>query len=130
MRSIIATAALVSATGVPAQSPADVAAAVFVERSGEHGLRLEPAERLLRGDRVVTVLSWRGPQRAGYTITSAVPARLSLESTSRADVEISTDGGRRWSVLGDTDRLPRGITHLRWQAALGEGKLSYRAVVR
>jgi hypothetical protein len=130
MRWMIAAAALSCAVPLKAQNPVEVDTAIFVERSGERGLRVEPAERLMRGDRVVTVLSWRAPQRASYTITSAVPRGLTLESTSRLDLEVSTDGGRRWHPLVETERLPHGITHLRWQAERGDGRLSYRAVVR
>jgi hypothetical protein len=32
--------------------------------------------------------------------------------------------------LDDPDEVPHGITHLRWRIEGGEGRLSYRAVVR
>jgi hypothetical protein len=100
------------------------------ERAGEHGLRVEPAARFVRGDKVVTVLRWSGPRRSGFTITSAVPPTLALESTSGDALQVSTDGGRSWTVLTDPDRLPQGVTHLRWPAGQGAGTLTYRAVVR
>jgi hypothetical protein len=85
---------------------------------------------LLRGDRVVTVLRWRAPRGGSYTAVSPVPASLSVESASMAGLEISTDGARSWRRLEDPEAVPVGTTHLRWRIAGGEGRLSYRAVVR
>jgi len=48
----------------------------------------------------------------------------------RPGIEVSTDGGRSWRRLDDSDEVPQGTTHLRWQIGGGEGRLSYRAVVR
>lgn len=131
MRWIVALIALLAAAPLGARSDTlDLRSAVFVERSDGQGLRIEPVERLLRGDTVVTVLTWRAPARASYTIVSAVPPALALESTSHERLEVSTDGGRSWQVLADARDLPRDVTHLRWQAGTGDGRLSYRAKVR
>ncbi|OYW44584.1 MAG: hypothetical protein B7Z08_06415 [Sphingomonadales bacterium 32-68-7] len=132
MRSTIALIALLlNAAPLAAGSEAlDVRSAVFIERSDAQGRRIEPADRLLRGDTIVTVLTWHAPDRAGYTIVSAVPPALALESASHDAMEVSTDGGRTWRALADARDLPSGITHLRWQAQAGDGRLSYRARVR
>jgi len=84
----------------------------------------------LRGDRVVTILRWNAPLGGRYTAVSQVPAGLAIESASRSGVEVSTDGGRSWRRLDDPDAVPRDTTHLRWRIGGGEGRLSYRAVVR
>jgi hypothetical protein len=79
---------------------------------------------------VVTILRWDAPRGARYTAVSPVPAGLTIESASRTGLEVSTDGGRSWRPLADPDAVPPGTTHLRWRIAGGEGRLSYRAVVR
>ena len=130
MRWTIAVASLLAAAPLAAQSVA-IDSAVYRETAGAGGARqVVPAERLLRGDRVVTILSWEAPRGASYTAVSPVPAGLAIESASRAGLEVSTDGGRSWRRLDDPDTVPPGTTHLRWRIAGGEGRLSYRAVVR
>ncbi len=129
MRWTMAAAALVAASPLAAQD-VTIASTVYLERTGEDGARrVEPATRLLRGDRVVTILSWPAPRAGRYTATSAVPRHLTIQSTSATSLEVSTDGGRTWRRLADPDSVPAGTTHLRWQIG-GEGRLSYRAVVR
>ena len=130
MRWTIAAAALLATTPLAAEDVA-IASAVYRETAGVDGTRrVVSADRLLRGDRVVTILSWNAPRGASYTAVSPVPASLAIESASRAGVEVSTDGGRSWLRLADPDAVPQGITHIRWQIGGGEGRLSYRAVVR
>jgi len=130
MRWTIATAALLAAAPLAAEDIA-IDSAVYRETAGAGGARqVVPAGRLLRGDRVVTVLRWDAPQGASYTAVSPVPAGLAIESASRPGLEVSVDGGRSWRQLEDPDSVPQGTTHLRWQIAGGEGRLSYRAVVR
>jgi len=107
-----------------------VDSSVFVERREDGALRLERAARFGRGDQVVTVVSWNGSRTTGYTITSAVPAGLDLQSASEERLQVSTDGGHSWRALADSREVPRGVTHLRWRAGQGDGSLSYRAVVR
>jgi hypothetical protein len=129
MRWTIPLAALLAAAPLSAQSVA-IDSAVYRERAGDGAMRIEPATRLLSGDRVVTILSWDAPpHRGSYTVTSPVPAGLVLQSASQPGLEVSTDGGRSWRRLADPDRVPDGTTHLRWQVG-GQGRLSYRAVVR
>jgi len=130
MRRMIAAAALLAATPLAAEDVA-IDSSVYRETAGIGGeQRVAPAGRLLRGDRVVTVLRWDAPRGASYTAVSPVPAGLAIESASRAGVEVSTDGGRSWRRLDDPDTVPQGTTHIRWRIDGGEGRLSYRAVVR
>lgn len=129
MRRTIVMALLLTAGPLRAEDVA-IDSAVYVEHADDSGRRIEPATRLLRGDRVVTILRWDAPRAGSYTVTSAVPAHLTVESASQAGVEVSTDGGRSWRALGDPDMVPAETTHLRWRLGGGEGRLSYRAVVR
>jgi len=121
-------AALSQSAPVMAQGIA-LQTAVYQERVGDGGRTIVPAARLMPGDRVVTILTWIAPHSGTYTAVSAVPSRLALESTSREGLEVSTDGGRSWRRLADTDAVPAGTTHIRWRLTGGEGRLSYRAVV-
>ena len=128
MRWTIAAAALLTALPVAAQDVA-IDSAVYRERADAGGRHIEPATRLVPGDRVVTILSWDAPRGGSYTVTSAVPRGLALQSASQPGLEVSTDSGRTWRRLSDPDNIPPATTHLRWQVG-GEGRLSYRAVVR
>jgi hypothetical protein len=128
MRWIVALAALAAAVPASAQDVA-IDSAVYLERESGGETRVMPATRLTRGDRVVTILTWDAPRGSSYTLVSAVPAGLTLQSMSRPDLEVSTDGGRSWRRLDDPDTVPSGTTHLRWRVG-GDGRLSYRAVVR
>ena len=130
MHRTMALAALFAASAAGAQDVA-VQSAVYRETQGVDGTRLVvPATRLVRGDRVVTILRWDAPRDGSFTAVSRIPALLALESASTPGLEISTDGGRNWRRIADPDRIPRGATHLRWRIDAGEGQLSYRAVVR
>ncbi|MBO9518957.1 MAG: hypothetical protein J7493_12900 [Porphyrobacter sp.] len=129
MRWAIAMAALVAATPLSAQRIA-IDRSVYVERSVGGAMQIEPATQLLRGDRVVTILSWDAPAEGSYTVVSPVPAGLAIQSASHPNVEISRDGGRSWQRLADPRRIPDGTTHLRWRLEGSAGRLSYRSVVR
>ena len=128
MRWIIVAAALGAAIPAGAQ-PVAIDSAVYLERGGDGASTIEPVTRLVRGDRVVTIMRWDAPRSGSYTVTSPIPATLALESASHPGLEVSTDGGRSWRRLTDPDSVPHGATHLRWRVG-GEGRLSYRAVVR
>lgn len=130
MRWTIGLAALFAAAPLAAEDVA-IDSAVYRETADAEGARqIAPANRLLRGDRVVTILSWEAPLGSSYTAVSPVPAGLAIESASRSELEVSIDGGRSWRRLDDPDEVPHGTTHLRWRIGGGEGRLSYRAVVR
>ena len=108
MRWTIATAALLAANPLSAQG-VEVASAVYLERVEDGSAQVVPATRLARGDRVVAILTWDAPRSGSYTVVSPVPAGLTLQSASRADLEVSTDGGRSWRRLADPEP-PRELT--------------------
>ena len=128
MRWIVGLAALAAATPLAAEG-VEIDSAVYRETGSDGVMQVEPASRLTRGDRVVTVLRWDAPISGTYTVVSAVPARLALQSASYPGLEVSSDGGRNWRRLDNPNVIPAGTTHLRWQVGR-EGRLSYRAVVR
>jgi hypothetical protein len=116
--------------------------AVFVERN-QAGIQrsLEPAARLSRGDRVVTVVTWyRVGGDGGFTITNPLPRAITYEASARDDQEVSADGGRTWGKIGTlrvAGRLatPEDVTHMRWRvgrsiAARGRGQIAYSGIVR
>jgi hypothetical protein len=130
MRWMLAAATLVAGSPVAAED-VEIGSSVYRETSSVAGdRRVVRAERLSRGDRVITVLRWSAPRAGSYTAVASVPAGLAIESASSLAIEVSTDGGRSWRRLADPDAVPRGTTHLRWRIDGGEGRLSYRAVVR
>ncbi len=116
--------------------------AVFVERLQEDNLRsLEPADRLNRGDRVVTIVRWyRMGGSGGFTVTNPLPRSVSYQRSANGDEEVSVNGGRNWGHLGELrvgSRLatPEDVTHVRWHvadrsAAAGSGRIAYSAIVR
>lgn len=126
-------AAIVAGTSAQAAEPVAVVAANYVERIDSNGQatirKIEPTAQLGRGERVVTVLKWNA-QHGRHLATSRVPPALRLQSASRSDLLVSTDGGNHWLVLADYRQVPAGITHIRWSLDSGEGQLTYRAIVR
>ncbi len=144
-----AMSGLFAVTATTAQAAPRVAlnSAIFVEKQEAGNVRrLEPASKLSRGDRVVTVLTWRqsgGPKDgngAGFTLTNPLPRSIAYQGSAREDEEVSVDGGRSWGRLGDLfigARLatPEDVTHVRWrvapgQAARGQGQIAYSGIVR
>ncbi|MBW8752810.1 MAG: hypothetical protein JF595_01460 [Sphingomonadales bacterium] len=116
--------------------------AVFVERMQQDNQRmLEPASRLNRGDRVVTIVNWyRMGGDGGFTITNPLPRAIAYQASARDDQEVSVDGGRSWGRLG-TLRVagrvatPEDVTHMRWRipangARRGQGRIAYSGIVR
>ncbi|GGB99423.1 hypothetical protein GCM10011494_17360 [Novosphingobium endophyticum] len=116
--------------------------AVFVERvMPDSSSRLEPAVRLSRGDKVVTVVTWyRMGGDGGFVITNPLPAGLAYEDSASDRQDVSVDGGRTWGHLGTLrigNRLaaPEDVTHVRWRippgtAARGRGEIAYSGTVR
>lgn len=118
-------------------------AAVFVERTHLAATgpvhTLEPARRLSRGDRVVTLLTWyRLGGNGGFVVTNALPATLAYQPDDRD--EVSVDGGRHWGQLGALHVAGRAataedVTHIRWhvssaQAMAGSGRVVYAGLVK
>ena len=116
--------------------------AVFVERTRQDNLRtLEPASRLNRGDRVVTIVSWhRAGGDGAFTITNPRPPAIAYQASAQEDQEVSVDGGRNWGRLGELRiagrvATPEDVTHMRWRvpassAARGKGRIAYSGIVR
>ena len=135
---------LALALPVAATAQASVAtdSAVFVERTQAGNVRsLEPAARLSRGERVVTVVTWyRMGGDGGFTITNPLPRAIAYQASARDDQEVSVDGGRTWGHLGELRRAgriatPEDVTHMRWRvargtAAKGRGQIAYSGIVR
>ncbi|WP_260047053.1 hypothetical protein [Novosphingobium mangrovi (ex Huang et al. 2023)] len=127
-----------------AQGTASVAtdSAVYVERiTRETNRRLEPARRLVRGDRVVTVVRWyRMGGDGGFVITNPLPASLAYQESTNERQEVSVDGGRTWGNLanlrvGSRAATPEDVTHVRWRipassAARGQGEIAYAGIVK
>lgn len=121
-----------------AKAEVTLGSAVFVERTAESARVLEPASRLSRGDRVVTVLSWQRSGPGGqFTLTNPLPRSVYYQGSANDDEEVSVDGGRSWGKLGvlKTDgrmATPEDVTHLRWRiiSPSNAGRIAYSAVVR
>jgi hypothetical protein len=120
--------------------------AIYVERANGLTRSLSQADRLSRGDRIVTVLTWQKQSGAntnwggGFTLTNPVPRKVAYQGSAREDEQVSVDGGRTWGRLGEIaigSRLatPEDVTHVRWhvapgQAARGQGRIAYSGIVR
>jgi len=149
----IAPAAIIGcliATPAAAQQGVSLESSVFIERTshtddGRIMRRIEPASRLIRGDRVVLVVEWRAVENGKpFAVTSPIPGTLRFQRSGQEGEQVSVDGGRNWGELGEikvregtTMRLASAadVTHVRWQvssreASLGSGRITYSAVVR
>ena len=139
----IALLASAGATTATAASPPPVAldSAVYVERLDRGVRSLEPATRLSRGDRVVTVVSWqRLGSNAGsgqFTLVNPLPRAIAYQASARDSEEVSVDGGRSWGRIGGLrigDRMatPEDVTHVRWRLPIteGSGRIAYSGIVR
>jgi hypothetical protein len=112
--------------------------AVFVERTRGAVRALEQADRLTRGDRVVTILSWREAEGGGFTVTNQVPRSLAYQGSAHDDEEVSVDGGRSWGQLGkltigSRQATTEDVTHVRWRipaARAASGRIAYSGIVR
>lgn len=133
-----------------AQQVVSLESSVFVERTGHTGdgritRRIEPASRLVKGDRVVLVVEWSAARASKpFAVTSPIPGTLTYRRSGREGELVSVDGGKSWGELGElriregsATRLasPADVTHVRWQvspreAAQGNGRIAYSAVVR
>jgi hypothetical protein len=142
---LIAFAAL-AATPAAARQSVSLDSVVFVERQQPGNVRsLEPAERLSRGDRVVTIVTWQrlgatAGGKASFTVTNPLPRAIAYQDSAREDEEVSVDGGHNWGKLGalrvgSRMATPEDVTHVRWRvtaprAAKGRGQIAYSGIVR
>lgn len=127
---------------ISAQPEVATDSAVFIERTENGNLRtLEPASRLTRGDRVVTIVQWhRTGGAGGFTITNPLPRAIAYQGSARDDQEVSVDGGRTWGQLGDLRighriATAEDVTHMRWRipangSRRGQGRIAYSGIVR
>lgn len=143
---LAAVLASLAATPAVAKQLVSLDSAVFVERQQSGNIRsLEPVERLARGDRIVTVVTWQrvnpASDRTGsFTVTNPLPRAITYQTSAREDEEVSIDGGRTWGKLGTLHAGPRmatpeDVTHVRWRiaattAAKGRGQIAYSGIVR
>ena len=148
---LLACAGLLAAGPAFAQAHTAVSldSQVFVERmvsrDGEQVRALEPANRLMRGDRVVTLLSWTrgagyGGANGGFTVVNALPPALAYQQSAEGAEEVSVDGGRSWGHLGELMAhghlaTAEDVTHIRWhiaapRALAGSGRITYAGLVR
>lgn len=116
--------------------------AVYVEKIQRNNVRrLEPADRMTRGDRVVTVVTWhRMGGDGGFTVTNPLPRAIAYQASARDDEQVSVDGGRSWGKLanlrvGSRLATAEDVTHVRWRipatrAAQGRGLIAYSGIVR
>lgn len=136
------TIAGATATAASANPAIALDSAVFVERmQGSDTRNLEPANRLSRGDRVVTILTWRRTAGSGgFTLINPLPRTIAFQASARDDDEVSVDGGKSWGRLGELrigerTATPEDVTHVRWRvaansAAAGSGRIAYSGIVR
>jgi hypothetical protein len=141
MQLITAGAALavsLNASIAQAKAPVSLDSAVFIERVESGNVRsLEPAAQLNRGDRVVTLLSWRRDSGTGtFVVTNPVPRSIAYQGSAQPGEEVSADGGVTWGRIGTLhygERLatPEDVTHVRWRVNSGaSGRIAYSAIVR
>jgi hypothetical protein len=131
-------------TGTPVQANSIAVAldsAIYVEKADGLTRSLRQASQLSRGDRVVTILTWQKQRGGGgFTVVNPLPRKVSYQGSSREDEEVSVDGGRTWGRIGELTigsryASPEDVTHVRWhvdprQAAVGQGRIAYSAIVR
>ncbi len=141
-RIALAVGSAATASAALAEAPVSLDSAVFVERMGAGNSRsLEPASRLSRGDRVVTVLSWQRLGRSSsskvFTLVNPLPRAIAYQASARDGEEVSVDGARTWGTIGSLRfgaRLatPEDVTHVRWRlpSAAGSGSIAYSGIVR
>lgn len=131
-------AALTMLSGPALAAPAvALASDVFVEHTGTTNRILEPASKLRRGDRIVTVMRWKRAGGGTFTLTNPVPSTIHFEGSADGTEQVSVDGGRTWGRLGMLTKANRiavaeDVTHVRWHIATPapQGRIAYSAIVR
>jgi hypothetical protein len=137
-RAAFAIMAALASTPALASPSVALDSAVFVEHLKPGNVRnLEPADRLSRGDRVVTVLSWRRTAGSGgFVVINPLPRTIAYQASASDNEEVSVDGGRTWGRIGELfygTRLatPEDVTHVRWRVPAGNaGRITYSGIVR
>jgi hypothetical protein len=137
-RAICAVLAATAATPASAAPAVALDSAVYVEHMQPGNVRnLEPAERLSRGDRVVTVLTWRRlAGSGGFVLVNPLPRAIAYQASAQDSEEVSIDGGRSWGRLGGLTvgmrrATPEDVTHVRWWVPAGDsGRITYSGIVR
>ena len=116
--------------------------AVYVEKlMPGNGRLLQPAARLVRGDRVVYVVNWyRMGGQGAFTVSNPLPRSVYYQGSADGAEEVSVDGGKSWGKLdqlrnGARLATPEDVTNIRWHvpaqaAAAGSGEITYSAIVR
>ncbi len=153
MRLIIALFLILSPSFAHATDAVALDSSVFVERmvaaeGGKSRTVLEEPKMVTPGDRLVFVLQYHntGAQPAkDFVVTNPMPGPVAYLGTNDTFAQVSVDGGRTFGTLAtlkvkDTDgqlraARPEDVTHVRWAlrdpiAAGGQGKLSFRGIVR
>jgi hypothetical protein len=124
---------------VLAEPAVSTQSAVFVERlQPDATRRLEPASRLNRGDRIITVVNWRRAGALPFVITNPVPAAVAYQASAWDAQQVSVDGGRTWGRLdalhvGGRSATPEDVTHIRWRISAHQrsrGQIAYSGIVR
>jgi hypothetical protein len=123
-----------------AQAAISTQSTVFVERvQPDASRRLEPDERLNRGDRVITVVNWQRSSGNGpFVITNPLPSAIAYQASAWDGQDVSVDGGRTWGRLGtlrigSRTATPEDVTHIRWHITArkhSRGQIAYSAIVR
>ena len=144
-RRILAVALLCAPLPALASPAVTLDSAVYVEhvqqRNGTLIRALEPANRLNRGERVVTLVNWYMlGGSGGFTVVNAIPAGLAYQGSADGGEDVSVDGGKNWGKLaqlhiGARSATPEDVTHVRWrvspqQALNGAGRIAYAGFVR
>jgi hypothetical protein len=138
LASVSAVAGTASALARPTVSTQSV---VYVERlQPDATRRLEPADRLSRGDRVITVVNWfrAGNSNDPFVITNPLPSAVAYQASAWDDQDVSVDGGRTWGRLdmlrvGRRFATPEDVTHVRWRISASDhsrGQIAYSSIVR
>jgi hypothetical protein len=136
-----ALAAPALAPSIPADPGVSTQSAVYVERlQPDATRRLEPADRLSRGDRIITVVNWYRARRSSspFVITNPLPSAVAYQASAWDDQDVSVDGGRTWGRLetlriGKRYATPEDVTHVRWRIPPSErsrGRIAYSGIVR
>ena len=150
---VFALAILTANAPVSAQGPLSVTSTAMVEiktqgADGTTKVSLAPARRVVPGDRLTFVVTYRntgGAALSDLAIVNPVPDAVAFRAAANGSPapEVSVDG-RIFAPLatlrvtgpeGTRAATPDDVTHVRWRLARlltagGEGRLAYQAVLK